>query len=74
MLPNIWIIWLSNLSILSVPDKGYSRNVSCTLNLTSTFLLIQIVAFQANFLKKNFGLCLVFFKENDLKLICSLSS
>jgi hypothetical protein len=22
------IIWLSNLSILSVPDEGYSRNVS----------------------------------------------
>jgi len=24
--------------ILSVPDEGYSRNVSCALNLISTFL------------------------------------
>jgi len=23
---------------LSVPDEGYSRNASCTLNLISTFL------------------------------------
>ena len=29
----------SKLSILSVPDEGYSRNASCTLNLISTFLL-----------------------------------
>ena len=28
--------WLSNLSILSVPDEGYSRNTSCVLNLIST--------------------------------------
>ena len=28
--------------ILSVPDKGYSRNMSCTLNLISTFLIINI--------------------------------
>jgi hypothetical protein len=25
--------------ILSVPNKGYSRNVSCALNFISTFLL-----------------------------------
>ena len=31
------IIWLSNISILSVPDKGYSRNTSCAQNLISTF-------------------------------------
>ena len=35
LLPKILIIWLSNLLILSVPDEGYSRNVSCTLNLLS---------------------------------------
>ena len=29
--------WLSNMLALSVPDKGYSRNVSCALNLISTF-------------------------------------
>ena len=28
---------LSNISILSVPDEGYSRNVSWALNLISTF-------------------------------------
>jgi hypothetical protein len=26
--------------ILIVPDEGYSRNLSCTLNLISTFLLL----------------------------------
>jgi uncharacterized protein YhhL (DUF1145 family) len=30
-------IWLFKLSTLSVPDEVYSRNVSCTLNLISTF-------------------------------------
>jgi hypothetical protein len=29
----------SALSILSVPDEGHSRNVSCALDLISTFLL-----------------------------------
>jgi hypothetical protein len=31
LLPKILIIWLSNLLILSVPDEGYSRNMSCTI-------------------------------------------
>jgi hypothetical protein len=31
------IIWLSNISILSVPDEGYSRNALWALNLLSTF-------------------------------------
>jgi len=31
------IILLSNILALSVPDEGYSRNVSCALNLISTF-------------------------------------
>ena len=30
---------INYLSILSVPDEGYSRNVSCALSLISTFLL-----------------------------------
>jgi hypothetical protein len=36
-----FIIWLSNLSILSVhvPDEGYSRNVSCALNWYLSVLL-----------------------------------
>jgi hypothetical protein len=35
---NFKLFWLCNLSILSVPDEGYSRNASCTLNLIFTFL------------------------------------
>ena len=31
--PKILNYWLSDLSILSVPDEGYSRNASCALNL-----------------------------------------
>ena len=33
------IVWFTNISDFRVPDKGYSRNVSYTLNLISTFLL-----------------------------------
>ena len=36
------IIWNSNLSILSVPDEGYSTNRSCALILTFTFVFNQI--------------------------------
>ena len=32
------IIWLYILSILCVPDEGYSRKMSCALNLISTFV------------------------------------
>ena len=42
---HFYIILFTNLSIfLSVPDEGYSRNVLCTLNLISMFLL-QIKGF-----------------------------
>jgi hypothetical protein len=34
------INWFSNLSILSVPYEGYSRNALCALNLISTFLFL----------------------------------
>jgi len=34
------IIWLSNILALSVPDEGYSGNVSCALNLLSAFLFL----------------------------------
>jgi len=37
------IIWLSNILTLSVPDAGYSRNVSCALILISTFLFHSIL-------------------------------
>jgi hypothetical protein len=33
------IVWLSNLSILSVPDEGYSRNAPCALYIISTLSL-----------------------------------
>jgi hypothetical protein len=41
LLPNtlFLIVWLSNLSILSVPDEGYSRNAPCALYIISTLLL-----------------------------------
>ena len=32
------IIWFSNLLTLSIPNEGYSRNVSCTLNWMSMLL------------------------------------
>ena len=35
---NFKLFGFSNLSILSVPDEGYSRNASWALNLISTFL------------------------------------
>jgi len=37
------LIWLSNISISSVPGDVYSRNASCILNLISTFLLINYI-------------------------------
>ena len=42
LLPKLWVIWLSNLSILRVPDEGYSGNASCTLNFISIFLLLHL--------------------------------
>ena len=33
-----YIILLSNLSMLRVPNEGYSRNTLCALNVISTFL------------------------------------
>jgi len=38
------IIWLSNLSILNIPEVGYSRNASCALILISTFLLDKFIS------------------------------
>jgi len=31
------LYWFSSLSILSIPDEGYSRNSSCAQTLISTF-------------------------------------
>jgi hypothetical protein len=54
-----FVIWLSNLSIFIVPDEGYSRNVSSTLNLISTFLLQFMSSFSRlqGILTKNRGKC-----------------
>jgi hypothetical protein len=41
-----YIIWLSNLSTLSVPDEDDSRNALCALNLISTFLLNTLRSIQ----------------------------
>ena len=37
VLPKLIIICLSYLSIFIIPDEGFSRNASCTLNLIFTF-------------------------------------
>jgi hypothetical protein len=34
------LVWFSNILALSVPDEGYSRNASCTLNLISMILVL----------------------------------
>jgi hypothetical protein len=39
LLSTLYIIWVSNLSIFSKPDDGYSRNATCALNVISTFSL-----------------------------------
>ena len=41
--PIIWLGAYPMKVILSVPDEGYSRNASCTLNLISKFLSDQIL-------------------------------
>jgi hypothetical protein len=38
-LQRFYIIWFSNIAILSVPCECYCRNASCAVNLISTFLL-----------------------------------
>ena len=43
--PKIYIILLSNLSILNVPDEGYSSNASCALNLISTFSFLNNITY-----------------------------
>jgi hypothetical protein len=48
------IIWLSYLSILSVPDEGYSRNALCALNLISTFYSIVATFCTASCLIKHY--------------------
>ena len=35
----LWVIWHSSLLILSIPDEGCSRNVSCALIILSMFFV-----------------------------------
>ena len=51
--PKFLIYLLSNLSILRVPDEGYSRNASFALNLISTFLLDKTFENQKKKFKKS---------------------
>ena len=38
IIQQLWIIWLSNLSILDdTGDEGFSRNVLCAITMLSTF-------------------------------------
>jgi hypothetical protein len=60
----IYIIWLSNITILSVPDEGCSRNVSCAPNLISTFLftlLSKSLYLHSCFNKEKFVLYIIWF-------------
>ena len=43
LLPKLWIIWLSNLSILSLPDEGYSRKTSCVRTKFDIYVCITII-------------------------------
>jgi len=36
---DVYIIWLSRIMALRIPDKGYSRDASCGLSMVSIFLL-----------------------------------
>jgi len=39
---HFWIIWLSNRSIMSVPDEDYFRNATCALHLISPFIDFKV--------------------------------
>ena len=39
---NVYIIWLSNMSNLSVPVEGYYRNLSYALKQMSAFFVIRV--------------------------------
>ena len=58
-------IWFSNLLIMSVPDKGYSRNPSCELKLMSTFCIIR---FKVSPASSNFSYLFIVFCS--VLLIC----
>ena len=46
------IIWISNILALSIPDEGYSRNMSFSLMLISTFFNIFVDLYKEH-MKKN---------------------
>jgi len=52
-----WIIWLSNLSPMNVPDEGFIRNVSRALNLISTYLL-NYLTFQSFAYERTWWRCI----------------
>ena len=42
MLPKVFKLFSYNIKCLNVPDKGYSRKVSCALNSISTLLFVRM--------------------------------
>ena len=43
---SVYCIWLCNNLTLTVPEEGYSRHVSYTLNYMSTFYKIQFLPYR----------------------------
>ena len=54
LVPNyLWIIWLSYILILSLPDEGCSRNASCVLHSRFTLLFeLQFYVYTLNYFLK----------------------
>ena len=64
---HFYFIRLSNISILRIPDDGYSRSLSCTLNLICTFLLKNNFSIGTNHLTfKGGGGYILFLPEMDI--------
>jgi len=55
------IIWHSNNLILSEPENCYSRNASCTLNWTSTFVYWTVLVVK-HITKALLQVCQIFHK------------
>ena len=55
---------LSNLSIVNVPDEGYSRNAPCALHLISTFFSMRI--FNSEMVKLWLFILLVVFQNVEI--------
>jgi hypothetical protein len=70
LIPQLWIIWLSNLSILSVTCECNSTNASCALNLILTLLFISPLC---PFALYGFDVCFLYYCY-DMNIIWKLIS